>query len=113
VFNNKRPAVYLQKYLADTIQKPFFSPSIFTIQEFFNEAVEEKLQIFTCNFSTCLNIYNQLLAAEGLPNIKKQHSFFPLAKIILNDFNQIDSDLEMLIKLYKELEDISTINLEI
>ena len=35
VFNNKRPAVYLQKYLADTIQKPFFSPSIFTIQEFF------------------------------------------------------------------------------
>jgi len=111
VFNNKRPAVYLQKYLADTIQKPFFSPSIFTIQEFFNEAVEEKAADFYMQFFNLLNIYNQLLAAEGLP-ILKSCQFFPLAKIILNDFNQIDSDLVDADKLYKELEDISTINLE-
>ena len=111
VFNNKRPAVYLQKYLADTIQKPFFSPSIFTIQEFFNEAVNERPADFYMQFFTLLNIYNQLLAEEGLPALKSSQ-FFPLAKIILNDFNQIDNDLVDADKLYKELEDISTINLE-
>ena len=37
VFNNKRPAAYLQKYLADIIKKPFFSPAVYTIQEFFAE----------------------------------------------------------------------------
>jgi hypothetical protein len=111
VFNNKRPAVYLQKYLAETIQKPFFSPSIFTIQEFFNEAVDEKPADFYMQFFTLLNIYNQLLAEEGLPALKSSQ-FFALAKIILNDFNQIDNDLVDADKLYKELEDISTINLE-
>ncbi|MFT4153837.1 PD-(D/E)XK nuclease family protein [Parafilimonas sp.] len=111
VFNNKRPAVYLQKYLADTIQKPFFSPSIFTIQEFFNEAVEEKPADFYMQFFSLLGIYNQLLAEEGLPPLKSSQ-FFGLAKVVLNDFNQIDNDLVDADKLYKELEDISTINLE-
>ena len=111
VFNNKRPAVYLQKYLADTVQKPFFSPSIFTIQEFFNEAIDEKPADFYMQFFMLLDIYNQLLAEEGLL-ILKSSQFFPLAKIILNDFNQIDNDLVDADKLYKELEDISTINLE-
>ena len=69
VFNNKRPAVYLQKYLADTIQKPFFSPSIFTIQEFFNEAVDEKPADAYMQLFTLLHIYNQLLAEEGIETI--------------------------------------------
>ncbi|HEX5151712.1 MAG TPA: PD-(D/E)XK nuclease family protein [Parafilimonas sp.] len=111
VFNNKRPAVYLQKYLADTIQKPFFSPSVFTIQEFFSEAVNEKPADFYMQFFTLLQIYNQLLEGEGLP-VLKSSQFFALAKIILNDFNQIDNDLVDADKLYKELEDISIINLE-
>ena len=111
VFNNKRPAVYLQKYLADTIQKPFFSPSIFTIQEFFSEAVNEKSADFYMQFFTLLNLYNQLLEEEGLPTLKSSQ-FFALAKIILSDFSQIDNDLVDADKLYKEMEDISTINLE-
>ncbi len=111
VFNNKRPAVYLQKYLADTIQKPFFSPSIFTIQEFFSEAVAEKPADFYMQFFTLLNIYNALLTEEGLP-VLKSSQFFALAKIILSDFSQIDNDLVDADKLYKELEDISTISLE-
>lgn len=111
VFNNKRPAVYLQKYLAETIQKPFFSPSIFTIQEFFSEAVNEKPADFYMQFFTLLHIYNQLLHEEGSPTLKSSQ-FFALAKIILNDFSQVDNDLVDADKLYKELEDISTVNLQ-
>jgi ATP-dependent helicase/nuclease subunit B len=111
VFNNKRPAAYLQKYLADIIKKPFFSPSIYTIQEFFAAASPEKLADFYLQFFTLHKIYNQLLAEEGFDAISS-HKFFPLAKIMLSDFNQIDIDLVDAEKLYQDLEDISVINQE-
>ncbi|MBS1748175.1 MAG: PD-(D/E)XK nuclease family protein [Bacteroidetes bacterium] len=111
VFNNKRPAVYLQKYLAEIIQQPFFSPSIFTIQEFFEAAMDERPADFYMQFFTLFEIYNQLLAEEGLTTLKSSR-FYPLARIILSDFDQADKELVEIDKLYKELEDISTINLE-
>lgn len=111
VFNNKRPAAYMQKYLADIFGKPFFGPSFFTIQEFFSDAVEEKIADHYMQFFTLHKIYNALLMEEGLPPLKSSQ-FYPLAKIILSDFSQIDNDLVDADKLYKELEDISVINLE-
>lgn len=109
IFNNKRPAAYLQKYLADIIQKPFFSPSFFTIQEFFAAATSYKIADFYMQFFTLHKVYNQLLIEEKLEAISS-HKFFPLAKIILSDFNQIDSDLVDAKRLYRDLEDISIIN---
>lgn len=109
VFNNKRPAAYLQKYLADIIQQPFFSPAFFTIQEFFAKSTTYKIADFYRQFFTLHQIYNQLLLEEKLETIAS-HKFFPLAKIILSDFNQIDSDLVDAEKLYRDLEDISVIN---
>jgi ATP-dependent helicase/nuclease subunit B len=111
VFNNKRPAAYLQKHLANIIQKPFFSPSLYTIQEFFAAASPEKLADFYLQFFTLHKIYNQLLTEEGFEPISS-HKFFPLAKIMLSDFNQIDIDLVDAGKLYADLEDISVINQE-
>jgi ATP-dependent helicase/nuclease subunit B len=111
VFNNNRPATYLRKYLADIIQKPFFSPSIYTIQQFFAGSVSEKVADFYLQFFTLLRIYNELLVEEGLPTLRTA-KFFPLAKIILSDFAQIDNDLVDADKLYQEMEDVSQINLE-
>ena len=109
VFNNKRPSAYMQKYLADIIKKPFFSPSFYTIQEFFASATKYKIADFYLQFFTLHKIYNQLLAEENLEPISS-HKFFPLAKIILSDFTQIDNDLVDAGKLYRDLEDISVIN---
>ncbi|WP_231460419.1 PD-(D/E)XK nuclease family protein [Pedobacter sp. Leaf132] len=109
VFNNKRPAAYLQKHFADIIKKPFFSPSFFTIQEFFACSTNYKIADFYLQFFTLHKIYNQLLVEEKLETISS-HKFFPLAKIILSDFNQIDADLVDAEKLYRDLEDISVIN---
>lgn len=111
VFNNNRPATYLRKYLADIIHKPFFSPAIYTIQEFFAGSVKEKAADFYLQFFTLLRVYNQLLAEEGLQPMKSSQ-FFPLAKIMLSDFAQIDNDLVDADKLYREMEDIAEINLE-
>ncbi|RZJ81867.1 MAG: PD-(D/E)XK nuclease family protein [Flavobacterium sp.] len=111
VFNNNRPATYLRKYLADIIKKPFFSPSIYTIQEFFAGSVKEKTADFYLQFFTLLKVYNQLLAEEGLSPMKSSQ-FFPLAKIMLSDFAQIDNDLVDADKLYQEMEEVAEINLE-
>lgn len=108
VFNNKRPAAYLQKYLADIIQQPFFSPSFFTIQEFFASATNYKIADFYLQFFTLHQIYNQLLVEERMEPVSS-HKFFPLAKIILSDFSQLDNDLVDPKKLYQDLEDISTL----
>jgi ATP-dependent helicase/nuclease subunit B len=109
IFNNKRPATYLQKHLADLIQKPFFSPSFFTIQEFFAKATSYKIADFYHQFFTLHRLYNKLLAEEKLDTITS-HKFFPLAKIILSDFSQLDSDLVDADKLYQDLADIAMIN---
>ncbi|SMC68765.1 PD-(D/E)XK nuclease family protein [Pedobacter africanus] len=109
IFNNKRPAAYLQKHLADLIKKPFFSPSFFTVQEFFAKSTDYRLADFYIQFFTLHRIYNQLLREEGLDPISG-NKFFPLAKIMLADFSQIDIDLVDADKIYRDLEDISVIN---
>lgn len=109
VFNNKRPVSYLQKYLADIIRKPFFSPSFYTIQEFFSESARDKVADFYLQFFTLHQLYNELLKEEGFAPINS-NKFFPLAKIMLSDFNQIDIDLVDAGKLYRDLEDISIID---
>lgn len=110
VFNNKRPAAYLQKHLADRYQKPFWSPSFFTVQEFFAEGTDLKVADHYTQFFTLYDCYIDILKGEGiikLPSIAKFHS---IARIILGDFNQIDNDLVDADKLFTELEDIAVIN---
>ncbi|NQX41770.1 Exodeoxyribonuclease V, gamma subunit [Pedobacter steynii] len=111
VFNNKRPVPYLQNHLADSIGKPFWSPSFFTIQEFF--ALSTHLQVadgFT-QFFTLLQQYNKLLAEEGGKALNPD-VFYPIARIILSDFSQIDNDLVNADQLFQELEDIAVIEKE-
>ncbi|EDM36473.1 hypothetical protein PBAL39_12232 [Pedobacter sp. BAL39] len=108
VFNNKRPVPYLQNHLADVIGKPFWSPSFFTIQEFF--ALSTRLEIadgFT-QFFTLLQQYNLLLAEEGSKPLNPD-VFYPIARIILSDFAQIDNDLVNAGQLFEELKDIAII----
>ena len=38
VFNNKRPVTFLKKHLGELLGKAFWSPSFFTIQEFFSKS---------------------------------------------------------------------------
>jgi ATP-dependent helicase/nuclease subunit B len=108
IFNNKRPVAYLQNHLAQTIGKPFWSPSFFTIQEFF--ALSTDLQVadgFT-QFFTLYQQYNELLKKEGAKTINPD-VFYPVARIILGDFAQIDNDLVNAGQLFEELEDIAVI----
>jgi len=109
IFNNKRPAAYLQNHLADIIKKPFWSPSFFTIQEFFALSTNLKIADSFTQFFTLYQQYNRLLKLSG-SNAMELHQFYPIARIILSDFSQIDNDLVDADKLFKELEDIAEID---
>jgi ATP-dependent helicase/nuclease subunit B len=110
VFNNKRPAAYLQKHLADIYQKPFWSPAFFTVQEFFAEATQLKIADHYTQFFTLYDCYIQLLKDESIEKLPSIAKFHNIARIILGDFNQIDNDLVDADKLFTELEDIAIIN---
>ncbi|KIO78147.1 ATP-dependent nuclease subunit B [Pedobacter lusitanus] len=111
IFNNKRPVSYLQHHLADTIGKPFWSPSFFTIQEFFALSTDLLVADGFTQFFTLHQQYNELLKAEGAKEINPD-VFYPIARIILSDFAQIDNDLVNANQLFEELEDIAVIEKE-
>ncbi|MET4083131.1 ATP-dependent helicase/nuclease subunit B [Pedobacter sp. UYP30] len=110
VFNNKRPVAYLQKHLADIYKKPFWSPTFFTVQEFFAEGTNLKIADYYTQFFALYDCYTQLLKNEGKENIPSIAKFHAVANIILGDFSQIDNDLVPAEKLFLELEDIAAIN---
>lgn len=110
VFNNKRPATYLQKHLSERFQKPFWSPSFFTVHEFFAEGTTLKIADPYTQFFTLYDCYIDILKSEHIEKLPSIAKFHGIAKLILADFNQIDNDLVNADKLFAELEDIATIN---
>jgi len=109
VFNNKRPVAYLQSHLAGLIGKPFWSPSFYTIQEFFALSSERKVADSFTQFFTLHQVYNRLAAEEGEPPIEPA-KFYPIARVILSDFAQIDNDLVDANKLFLQLEEFAIVD---
>jgi ATP-dependent helicase/nuclease subunit B len=108
IFNNKRPVAYMQEHLAKVIGKPFWSPSFFTIQEFFSLTSANQVADSYTQFFTLLHQYNQLLEQEGRSPIRPD-AFYGTSQTILSDFAQIDMDLAPAKELFTELEDTALI----
>jgi hypothetical protein len=111
IFNNKRPAAYLQNHIGSILQRPFWSPSFYTIQELFALSSDLKIADPFTQFFTLFRVYNELLIADGMKAMEPA-KFYPIARIILSDFSQIDNDLVDAFKLFEELEDIAEIDLQ-
>ncbi|WEK19192.1 MAG: PD-(D/E)XK nuclease family protein [Candidatus Pedobacter colombiensis] len=109
IFNNKRPVAYLQDHLAKIINKPFWSPSFFTIQEFFALSSELKVADAFTQFFTLYQKYNELVLQNGETKIEPA-KFYPVARIILSDFAQIDNDLVNAKKLFEQLENFAEVD---
>lgn len=109
VFNNKRPVAYLQHHLANIIGKPFWSPSFFTIQEFFAASSALKIADAFTQFFTLYREYNRLVFKDAESPIDPA-KFYPIARIILSDFAQIDNDLVDAGRLFQQLEEFAEID---
>ena len=108
VFNNKRPVLFLKKYLGEITGKASWSPAFFTVGEFFLESSTLTTADPLRQFFVLHQEFNKLLAYEGRP-LTSPDKFFPLAEIILSDFSQIDYDLVNADDLFCDLEDIAVI----
>nr|WP_068889916.1 PD-(D/E)XK nuclease family protein [Pedobacter panaciterrae] len=111
VFNNKRPQLYLKKYLAEVSGRPIWSPQMYTIQEFLSRGtalvpagqLKQFFVLYTC--------YNELLRAEGKEDVSPDE-FYPLAEIILGDFSQVDYYLANAKEIFGLIEDIAELQLQ-
>lgn len=108
IFNNKRPVSFLKKHLGEILGHSFWSPSFFTVGEFFQLSSETLVADPLKQFFILHQEYVKLLEKEGKPGISPDQ-FFRMGEIILSDFAQIDYDLVNATALFTELEDISVI----
>ncbi|SKB68232.1 PD-(D/E)XK nuclease family protein [Daejeonella lutea] len=89
VFNNKRPQLFLKKYLSEISGKPIWSPHFYTIQQFFSRSTTRATASQLKQFFVLFTEYNLLLKSEGREPVTAD-VFYPLAEIIVSDFSQID-----------------------
>ncbi len=89
VFNNKRPQLFLKKYLSEISGKPIWSPHFYTIQQFFACSTPQVCASQLKQFFVLFTEYNILLRSEGKEAVSAD-VFYPLAEIIVSDFSQID-----------------------
>jgi hypothetical protein len=106
VFNNKRPQLFLKKYLAEISGKPIWSPHFFTIQQFFSESASSVCASQLKQFFVLLSEYNILLAEEGKDPVSAD-VFYPLAEIIVSDFSQIDYYMADPVKVFNLIGSIA------
>jgi len=106
VLTNKRPIVFLRKHLADLAGRPLWSPSFFTIQEFFRQSAAVPEASPLAQFFILHRLHNAALREEGRPE-ETPDEFYPLAETILSDFAQLDYDLVAPEAVYAELRDIA------
>ena len=109
VFPNKRSGVFFRKYLSTASGKTTWSPDIYTIDRFANS-----LSGFfpADNLTLAFDLYESYKAIQIADNqtIDSFDSFFSIAEVLLNDFNEIDSYLLNVRTIFHNLRDIEEIN---
>ena len=89
VFNNKRPHLFMRKYLVELSGKAIWSPAFFTIQPFIAQSSTKIAASPAKQFVVLFEVYNRLLQKEGRESLSAD-AFYSLSEIILADFSQID-----------------------
>ncbi|MCE1155957.1 MAG: PD-(D/E)XK nuclease family protein, partial [Bacteroidales bacterium] len=105
VFPNRRAGLFFQQYLAEVAARPFFSPSIITIEQWFENAssyvaADKLFQLF--------RLY-ELFKKES-NSTETFDSFAFWGEIILNDFNEVDKYLADAQQLFGNIADLKNID---
>ncbi|HET8573607.1 MAG TPA: PD-(D/E)XK nuclease family protein [Edaphocola sp.] len=108
VFNNKRPTVFLKKYLAEVYGRTMISPEMLTVQEFMTLSTERAIAHDISRFFMLLDSYNHLLADEQKEPVSPDF-FYPMSQTLLADFDQLDYELVNPETLYSQLKDLGEI----
>lgn len=104
VFPNRRAILFFRKHLSELIQKPVFSPTLLTIEEFISRfstlKVPDKLELIFQLYK----VYNDVVRnvdAEETPSGVDQ--FFFWGDMLLRDFDEIDKYMVDAVQLFRDL----------
>ena len=106
VFNNKRPHLFMRKYLAELSGKAIWSPAFFTIQPFIAQSSTKVTASPAKQFVVLFEVYNRLLQKEGREALSAD-TFYSLSEIILADFSQIDYYLINVDKIFSLMGNVA------
>lgn len=104
VFPNRRAGIFFGKYLGDIAGKPIFSPSIYTISDFF-ESISQYTLIDRVELLFIIYTHYKRLSKTQ----ERFDDFIYWGDILANDFNDIDkymTDASALFSNIKELKEI-------
>lgn len=112
VFNNQRPAQYLNKELSALFGKAFWSPQYFTIQEFIRLSTSRKELNNTAQLFLLNELHTNLQRRNNPSYEESLDYFFPIAEIILSDFAQIDYERIPVDRIFQELSFMAELDRE-
>ncbi len=86
VFPNKRPEIFLKKYLKERLEKPFWIPDVRSVDEFITQLSPFTVQDVMVSWFELFEIHKQLEGEKAvLPD-----EFMSRAPVMLRDFNDVD-----------------------
>jgi len=107
VFPNRRAGLFLKNLLADKLRKTFWSPMVFSIEDFICEIADKKIAE---NIRLLIELYDVHKRVEK-ENAKSFDEFIKWGQMLLNDFNEVDLYLVNADDLFGYLSESKAISL--
>ena len=108
VFPNKRAGLFFQKYLAEKIKSPVWSPAVLPIEDFIRKLSPMRQADTSLLVFELFRIYKQLAPTE-----ESFDKFFFWGEMLLSDFDTVDKHLanaEMLFVNISQLKEMNTLD---
>jgi len=108
VFPGRRAGIFFQKYLTDISSKPLFSPTILTIQELFEELSPYQTGD---KIGMLIILYNEYVKISR--SNESFDDFLYWGEMLLNDFNDVDKYLVDAKQLFRNVQDLKSLDADI
>jgi hypothetical protein len=105
VFPNRRAGLYFMRYLASMIQKPVWTPAVYTINELFSSY--SSMQIAYPEI-LLFELYRTYTKVKKIP--EKFDEFYFWGDMLLNDFDDVDKYLVDARLLFNNVQDLKNID---
>ncbi len=96
IFGGKRPSLFVKRQLSVSIDKSFYPPKFFSIDEFINYIVKKQKNVLPINdLNVCYILYNltKKIAPEVLSGREKFSEFLPWAKELARFIDELDLEI--------------------
>lgn len=107
VFPNRRAGVFFQKYLAEVAEKPLFSPTIITISELFESLSNYRL---ADRIEMLVMLYGHYQRISE--SVESFDEFLFWGEMLLNDFSDADKHLADAYQLFRNVQDLKSMDLD-